>query len=79
MRMHIELDDDLVRRVDKLAGPRGRSGFVRSAVERALEAELRWKSLEDAAGTLADTEHDWDADPAQWVRSQRHADSRRAG
>jgi len=28
--MHIELDDDLVAKVDELAGPRGRSAFVRN-------------------------------------------------
>jgi len=30
MRMHIELDDDLAAKVDELAGPRGRSAFVRN-------------------------------------------------
>lgn len=78
MRMHIELDDELVAKVDDLAGPRGRSAFVRSAIERAVDQELRWASLESAAGALGD-DHDWDADPAAWVREQRHADQRRAG
>lgn len=36
MRRPGELNDDLVRQVDQLAGTRGRSSFVRAAVERVL-------------------------------------------
>lgn len=79
MRMHIELDDDLVAEVDRLTGPRGRSTFVRTAIQRALEQERRWQRLTAAAGAISDTGHDWDEDPAAWVREQRHSDSRRSG
>jgi predicted transcriptional regulator len=79
MRMHIELDDRLVAAVDELAGPRGRSGFVRSAIEQAVRQERRWQDVEAAAGAVADTGHAWDDDPADWVRQQRRADNRRAG
>ncbi len=79
MRMHIELADDLVSRVDELAGPRGRSAFVRAAVERAVRQELRWADIEAAAGAIEGEGHEWDADPASWVREQRRADVRRAG
>jgi predicted transcriptional regulator len=79
MRMHIELDDDLVAQVDELAGPRGRSAFVRTAIQRAVLQEARWADIEAAAGTVADGGHDWDSDPAGWVRAQRHSDARRAG
>jgi predicted transcriptional regulator len=79
MRMHIELDDALVKQVDELAGPRGRSGFVRAAIERAVQQELRWSRLESAAGAIAAQGHEWDADPAGWVRKQRRADPRRVG
>lgn len=79
MRMHIELDDELVRQVDAVAGARGRSAFVRRAVERAVKEDQQWSALEEAAGALAGTAHDWDADPAAWVRAQRRDDSRRAG
>lgn len=78
MRMHIELDDDLVAELDRLAGPRGRSAFVRAAIQLAVRQEARWADLESAAGAL-DAEHDWDADPAQWVRDQRRDAKRRAG
>jgi metal-responsive CopG/Arc/MetJ family transcriptional regulator len=77
--MHIELDDQLVAQIDELSGPRGRSAFVRSAIERAIRQEFRWSDIEAAAGALANQDHDWDADPAAWVREQRRADARRAG
>jgi Arc/MetJ family transcription regulator len=77
--MHIELDDELVAQIDELSGPRGRSAFVRSAVERAIRQELRWTDIEAAAGAIAHQDHEWDTDPAAWVRLQRRADVRRAG
>jgi predicted transcriptional regulator len=79
MRMHIELDDGLVAQLDELAGPRGRSTFVRSAIEEAIRLQLRWSDLEAAAGALEDGGHAWDRDPAEWVRGQRRADARRGG
>ncbi len=79
MRMHIELDDDMIAKVDALAGPRGRSAFVRAALERALHQEIRWADIEGAAGSIDDEGHEWDDDPAGWVRRQRRADTRRAG
>lgn len=79
MRMHIELDDRLVAEVDKLAGPRARSGFVREAVVQAVRQARRRADLEAAAGAIDDHSHDWDEDPAAWVRRQRHGDPRRAG
>jgi metal-responsive CopG/Arc/MetJ family transcriptional regulator len=79
MRMHIELDDQLVAQIDELSGPRGRSAFVRSAIERAIRQELRWTDIEAAAGAIENQDHEWDHDPAAWVREQRRADVRRAG
>lgn len=79
MRMHIELEDALVAKVDGIAGPRGRSSFVRLAVERAVEQEQRRAELRSAAGTIADHSHEWDADVAGWVRLNRRTDGRRAG
>jgi len=79
MRMHIELDERLVAAVDEITGARGRSAFVRDAIARAVREHQRWERLERAAGAIEDTRHDWDADPAAWVRAQRRSDSRRAG
>jgi metal-responsive CopG/Arc/MetJ family transcriptional regulator len=77
--MHIELDDQLVAQIDELSGPRGRSAFVRSAIERAIRQEFRWTDIEAAAGAIENQVHEWDHDAAAWVREQRHADVRRAG
>jgi len=78
--MHIELDDAVVREVDRLAGPRERTSFVRRAVLRAVDDAKRAQALRSSAGALVGSEpHDWDEDPAAWVRSNRHADGRRAG
>lgn len=79
MRLHIELDDDLVAQLDKVAGHRGRSAFVRRAIVAAMRHQQSWAAIESAAGAIEDSGHDWDADPAAWVRAQRHSDRRRTG
>jgi metal-responsive CopG/Arc/MetJ family transcriptional regulator len=79
MRLHISLDDDIVRDLDLRVGPRRRSAFIGSAVRKALDDERRWNDIEAAIGRMAEIEHEWDADPGSWVRSQRAVDSSRVG
>ena len=79
MRMHIQLDDSLIAQVDAIAAPRQRSMFVREAVRTAVEQHRRWQLIDQAAGSVADTGHDWDDDPAGWVHSQRFGDTTRVG
>jgi metal-responsive CopG/Arc/MetJ family transcriptional regulator len=79
MRLHISLEDDLVARLDRKVGRRRRSAFISETVRRALEDEARWDDVEAGIATLADTEHEWDADPARWVHDQRFADASRVG
>jgi metal-responsive CopG/Arc/MetJ family transcriptional regulator len=79
MRLHITLDDDLVAELDSRVGPRQRSGFIVAALRRALDDERRWDEIERALGAIADTGHEWDEDPAAWVRAQREGDQRRVG
>ncbi len=79
MRVHIELADELLSEIDRLAGERGRSAFVRSALQTAVRQATRRSHLEAAAGSIPDHGHEWDDDPARWVQQQRHADQRRAG
>jgi metal-responsive CopG/Arc/MetJ family transcriptional regulator len=79
MRLHIALDDDLVADLDRRVGPRRRSAFIAELIRRGLEDERRWDDIEAALGAIADTGHEWDDDPATWVRAQRHGDARRAG
>lgn len=79
MRLHISLDDDLVARLDRKAGRRGRSALIEALVRRGLDDVERWDDIEAALGSISDTGHEWDEDPSRWVRSQRSADARRAG
>jgi Arc/MetJ family transcription regulator len=79
MRVHISLDDELVAELDRRVGRRRRSAFVASVVRAALDDERRWELIESSFGSIPDTGHEWDDDPAAWVRAQRRADTRRVG
>jgi hypothetical protein len=79
MRVHITLADELVEELDRRVGPRRRSSFIADAVARALDDERRGELVVSALGTAADAGHDWDDDPAAWVRDQRRADAARVG
>ena len=79
MRMHIHVDDELVRELDRRVGPRRRSAFIVQALRRALEDEQRWELIESAVGSIPAQGHAWEEDPAAWVRTQRAEDVRRVG
>ncbi len=79
MRLHITLQDELVRELDRRVGARRRSGFIARAVETALDDERRWDLIESSLGSIGEKGHDWDEDPASWVREQRRVDERRVG
>ena len=79
MRLHIALEDELVADLDRRVGPRRRSAFIAELIRRGLEDEQRWDDIEAVLGAINDTGHDWDDDPAKWVREQRSVDRRRAG
>jgi predicted transcriptional regulator len=77
VRLHIQLDDDLVAELDRRAGPRRRSSFIAALIRRALDDERRWDEIEAALGSIDDHGHAWDDDPAAWVRAQRSTGVRR--
>lgn len=79
MRIHIALDEQLVADLDRRAGARKRSAYVAELIRRGLEDERRADEIDAALGSLADSGHDWDEDPAAWVRLQRQGDTRRSG
>lgn len=79
MRVHIALDDDLVAELDRRVGPRQRSAFIAALIKRGLEDEQRWDEITSALGAISDSGHEWDDDPAAWVRAQRQGDARRTG
>ncbi|MCY4016647.1 MAG: hypothetical protein OXE54_05145 [Gammaproteobacteria bacterium] len=73
------MDDQLVAEVDRRAGARRRSAFIAELIRLGLDNERRWDEIEASLGSLADSGHEWDDDPAQWVRQQRQGDHRRSG
>lgn len=77
MRVHISLDEELVREIDRLSGPRGRSAFIEQAVRERVDRERRWRKMESAIGSIPDTGHPWDEDVAGWVHEQRRLGERR--
>ena len=79
MRLHLELDDSLIAEIDEFSGPRGRSRFIRQAIEAALRQRRQKKLLAEVRGVLAGTSHDWEKDVAGWVRDQRRNDEQRVG
>ena len=79
MRLHISLDDRLIAELDRRAGRGRRSAFIARTLERALDDERRWDEIEAALGGITDHGHEWDADPAAWVRSGRRAEPERVG
>ena len=79
MRLHITLDDGLIAELDRRAGRGRRSAFIARTLERALDDERRWREIEASLGAIEDRGHEWDADPAAWVRAGRREDSRRVG
>jgi Arc/MetJ family transcription regulator len=79
MRVHINLDRELVAELDRRAGARGRSAYIASTLRWALENERRWEQIASAVGSLEPRGHDWDDNPAGWVASQRRSDPGRVG
>jgi hypothetical protein len=79
MRVHISLDEETVAELDRRAGRGRRSAFIERTVKRALEDEWRWEEIEASLGAIADGGHEWDRDPAAWVRAGRRGDERRVG
>lgn len=79
MRLHIALDDELVAELDRRVGPRQRSAFISDLIRREIENDRRWQDITSALGQVSDTGHEWDDDPAAWVRRQRRGDARRSG
>lgn len=79
MRLHILVDDDLVAELDRRVGRGRRSAFVADLIRQAVEDERRWADLESGFGSIEAIGHEWDGDPAAWVRSQRREDPGRVG
>ena len=76
MRLHITVDDALVKLIDELAGPRGRSALIREAVENEVDRRRRWAAFERAAGGATEFAQHL---PEDWIREGRERATRRSG
>jgi hypothetical protein len=79
-RAHILLPQDLVREIDALVGPRGRSAFLVETAREALRRRKLLRFLESEAPAWKDAEHPELADgAAAWVRRLRQENEDRPG
>ena len=72
--VNLSLPEDLVRDLDKVAGPRNRSGFAEDALRRAIKREQFRIAGERYAGSLkAEDYPHWrtSEDVVAWVRMMR--------
>ena len=52
---------------------------MREAVQEAVDRRRRAYRIRQSAGAVRDGGHEWDANPADWVRRQRSGDPKRVG
>lgn len=74
MRLHINLDEELVEQIDELAGARGRSAFIRETLAKEVEEKRAWAAFERAAGSCPNFGDHLGPD---WVRRMRSEDGAR--
>jgi len=77
VRAHVVLPEDLLERVDRIAGKRRRSRFVEEAVREKLAREAQAASLEAGAGILDRRDYaEWSSpeETSRWVSALRGLD-----
>jgi metal-responsive CopG/Arc/MetJ family transcriptional regulator len=71
-RTNLTLPEDLLREVDALAGPRGRSRYVAEAVAQRLRRDRLRQAVESSAGVLRGTSGAMSRDEVSaWVDALR--------
>jgi metal-responsive CopG/Arc/MetJ family transcriptional regulator len=71
-RTNLTLPKDLMREVDQLAGPRGRSRYVAEAVAQRVKRDRLANAIRMSFGALRGTPHEMTPDQVlAWVREQR--------
>jgi hypothetical protein len=72
VRTNLLLPEKLVREVDEIAGPRGRSRYIAEAVEARLKRDRIKRAWEAARGMWRDRP-EWKTsdDVVEWVRALR--------
>ncbi len=81
VRAHVVLPEDLIERVDRVAGKRQRSRFVEEAVRGKLAREALSAALATGAGVLRPDDYpEWTSPEAtsEWVARARRLDDSRS-
>jgi metal-responsive CopG/Arc/MetJ family transcriptional regulator len=74
-RTNVTLPGDLLKEVDELAGPRGRSQFVAEAVATRVKRERLRKALDASRGALIGTSSYMSpGESYRWIRAMREED-----
>jgi hypothetical protein len=74
VRTNLLLPEELVKRLDEVAGPRGRSRYVADAVEKQLRRDRQKEAFEATFGTLSAADYPHWSTPekvVEWVRERR--------
>ena len=71
-RAHIIIPDDLLREIDSLGGPRGRSAFLLETARQELRRRRLLQFLESGQPAWRDEDHpEMSGDAPEWVRQLR--------
>ena len=68
MRLHINLADETAKEIDEVTGPRGRSKYIREAIEARLEVDRRVAARRRLVGSAPDFAP-WMT--AEWISENR--------
>lgn len=68
MRLHINVDDETAKEIDEIAGPRGRSQYIRDAIEAKVEVDRRVAARRRLVGSYPDFAP-WMT--AEWISENR--------
>ena len=82
VRTNLLLPDEIVREVDRLAGPRGRSRYVAEALRAQIRRDRQRKSVDRTFGVLDPADYpEWSTSDAvvDWVRERRSEHTERGG
>ena len=79
-RAHILLPQDLVREIDSIVGPRGRSAFLVETAREAVRRRKLLRFLENDTPAWKDEDHPELSDGSDtWVREVRQQSEKRLG
>jgi metal-responsive CopG/Arc/MetJ family transcriptional regulator len=79
-RAHVVLPEDLIEKVDRIAGKRKRSHFVEEAIREKLARERLATAMRESAGSINLADYpEWSTPEkvSEWVRSRRREDDLR--